>query len=211
MKNTFLLIILFFSGFTVHAQKYVFNTLVKYAWIKSDYERVNYTNSKDDSYHLILRKTDDSFSAFLCDYKNMKEHQFKVIETKSKNEFFFEFKYIKSTTLNLESKNRFSDYYFKFENLSANDSVRKVKLYGYENSKNKKPSIEYELEIKNYPENLFHSFRIGCLHPFERIQDLNIHENGVVISAKRKGLFDYNTKYKLLELKQVNFELEVKN
>ena len=70
MKNTFLLIILFFSGFTVHAQKYVFNTLVKYSWIKSDYERVNYTNSKDDSYHLIHRKTDDSFSAFLCDYKN---------------------------------------------------------------------------------------------------------------------------------------------
>ena len=213
MKNTILLLFILFCHFNGSAQKYVFNTLVKYSTKMNNYynERVNYTNTDDNSYHLGLYKIENSFSAFLYDEKNLKKHEFKVIETKSKNEFFFKFEYIKSTTLNLEVKNKFSDYLFTFNILSTTDSIKKVSLNGYKNSKKKKSVVQFELEIKKYPRNLFHAFRVSCMHPFEFIERLNIHENGLVINAKGTVLSGKKASFKLLELKQVDFELEVKN
>lgn len=213
MKNALLLLILFFSCLNSNAQKYAFNTLVKYSTKMNDYynERVNYTNTDDNSYHLGLYKTENSFTAFLYDDKNLKKHEFKVIETKSKNEVFFKFEYIKSTILNLKVKNKFSDYLFTFNTLSTTDSIKKVSLNGYKNSKKKKSVVQCELEIKNYPVNLFHSFRISCMHPFEFLDYLNYNENGVVINGTATTLSGKKASFKLLELKQLDFELEVKN
>lgn len=213
MKNTILLLFILFCHFNGSAQKYVFNTLVKYSTKMNNEndEKVTYTNSQNDSYFLRLKKSESSLSAILYDYKNLKMHEFRVIETKSKNEFFFKFEYLKSTKLNLEVKNKFEDYQFTFQNISSKDSIRKVKLNVYKNSKKKRSLMEYELEIKNYSRNLFPSFRISCIHPFEFIEKLNIHENGLVINAKGTVLSGKKASFKLLELKQLDFELEVKN
>ncbi|WP_415583374.1 hypothetical protein, partial [Flavobacterium frigoris] len=147
--------------------------------------------------------------AKLYDYKNLKVHEYTVIESKSKDEIFFKFNYEDTTELYYFNKNDYKKYVFTFQTININDSIKKVKFNVYKNSKKKKYLMEYELEIKKSNENLFPTFRISCMHPYEFLERLNIFENGVVINAKGKTLSGNEIEFKLEELKVTNFELDI--
>lgn len=210
IKKTFLLFLLF--GFSyVNAQKYVFNTLAKYS---SNYghnksESISYSNSNSDSYFLRLEKRENSFRANLFDYKNLKVHRFTVTESKVKNEIFFKFNYLDTYYLQHFNENHYSKYVFDFQTVESNDSIAKVKLNIYRNSKKKKSLKDYDLVIKKNSSNLFPVFRINSIHPYEFVEKLNIFENGVVVSASGKTVSGEQIEFKLEELKQVSFELDI--
>lgn len=211
MKNLFCVFFLIVVFSKLNAQKYSFNTLTKYSskYDKINREQIVYSNSKNDSYFLGLIKNQYSFAANLYDYENLKIHRFTVIESKIKNEIFYKFKYEKTNELFYFKKKYYSKYVFAFQTLNLNDSIRKVKLNVYKNSKKKKSLIEYELEIKNYSDNLFPAFRISCVHPYEGLDKLNIFENGVVMKATGETFSGHEIKFKLEELKRINFELDI--
>jgi dihydroxyacetone kinase-like predicted kinase len=211
MKKKIFLIFILFSFFSLNAQKYVFNTLAKYSskFDNNNGEVISYSNSKNDSYFLRLIKNQNSFTAKLYDYKNLKVHEYTVIESKSKNDIFFKFNYENTTELYYFNKNDHKKYVFTFQTINVNDSIRNVKFNVYKNSKKKKSLMEYELEIKKSNENLFPTFRISCIHPYEFLERLNIFENGVVINAKGKTLSGNQIEFKLEELKVTNFELDI--
>jgi dihydroxyacetone kinase-like predicted kinase len=211
MKYLLLAIFILFSFSSLNAQKYIFNTLTKYSskFDKNNSQVIIYSNSETDSNFLRLIKNQNSFVANLYDYKNLKVHRFNVIETKSKNEIFFKFNYENTTELYYFNKNDYEKYVFTFQTLELNDSIRKVKFNVYKNSKMKKSIMEYELEIKKSDENLFPAFRISCIHPYEFLERLNIFEKGVVINAKGNTLSGNKIEFKLEDLKETNFELDV--
>lgn len=211
MKKIILLSILLYNFSSLNAQNYAFNILTKYVtnFENKDRETICYSNSKNDSYFLRLSKNENSFVANLYDYKNLKVHAFKVLETKLKNEILFEFKYQNTTELDSFDKNKYSKYVYTFQTLKVIDSIKKVKFSVYENLKNKKPLMEYQLEIKNSNENLFPAFRLSCIHPYEFLEKLNTFENGIVINATGTTLSAKDIKFKLEDFKRINFELDI--
>jgi hypothetical protein len=210
MKNIFLLFLLFSFSY-INAQKYVFNTLAKYSSNLGHDKResISYSNSNSDTYFLRILKNENSFMANLFDYKNLKVHRFTVTESKIKNEIFFKFNYVNTSELFYFNKNDYTKYVFTFQTVESNDSIAKVKLNVYRNSKKKKPLRDYDLVIKKNSSNLFPVFRINSIHPYEFVEKLNIFENGVVISANEKTVLGDQIEFKLEELKQVSFELDI--
>lgn len=77
------LIFLLFLIFTTHffAQNYTFNLLTKYASENGFYEeKTVFSNTKDDSYFMVIREMNNIKTAILDDLKSSKQHIFKVIE-----------------------------------------------------------------------------------------------------------------------------------
>jgi hypothetical protein len=210
MKKIFLLFLLFSFSY-INAQKYAFNTLAKYSSIFDHHKResISYSNSNSDTYFLRLEKSVNSFRAKLFDYKNLKVHRFTVVESKVKNEIFFKFNYLDTYYLQHFNKNHYSKYVFDFQTVESNDSIAKVKLNVYRNSKKKKSLKDFDLVIKKNSSNLFPVFRINSIHPYEFVEKLNIFENGVVISANEKTVLGDQIELKLEELKQVSFEIDI--
>ena len=200
MKKLILLYLLFIFS-SVKAQKYVFNTLTKYN------EIIIYSNSYIDSYSIGINKYKSSITADLYDYKTLKIHRFLVKESKVKGEILFDFEYENTSNINNLNKNDYSKYVCDFDYFELNDSVKRVNLKVYRNSKKKKPIMDYELRIKKYHANLFPAFRISCLHPYEFLSKLNSFQNGLVTYAKENTLSGNQLEYKLEVLKKVNFEL----
>ena len=149
------LLLLFFVISIVNAQKYEFTTLTKYSKIfnHNKFESLNYTNSKNDTYYLKILKDADSFEAKLFDYKNMKIHVFNVIEEKSKDGIFFNFIYKNTSDLLYFKENECLKHVFSFETLEANDSIKKVRLNIYEDSKKEKLIAGFDLELKKSEDN----------------------------------------------------------
>lgn len=210
MIKLFLLSILFIFS-TVNAQKYVFDTLTKYSssYNKINGEAISYSNSNDDSYFMRIRKYESSITADLYDYKNLKLHTFLVKESKVKGEMLFNFEYENTSDIYYFNKNVYSKYVFDFEIFELNDSIKRVNLKVYKNLKKKKSLINYDLQIKKHDVNLFPVFRINCIHPYEFLEKLNIFKNGIVVKAKDNTLSGKLIEYKLEELKEVNFELNI--
>jgi hypothetical protein len=210
MKKIFLLFLLFSFSY-INAQKYVFNTLAKYSsnFDHNKRESISYSNSNSDTYFLRLEKSVNSFGAKLFDYKNRKVHRFTVVESKIKNEIFFKFNYLDTYYLQHFNKNHYSKYVFDFQTVESNDSVKKVKLNVYKNSKKRKSLKDFDLVIKKNSSNLFPVFRINSIHPYEFVEKLNIFENGIVVSANEKTVSGEQIEFKLEELKQVSFELDI--
>jgi hypothetical protein len=208
MKKIIFLII-FLNLFNSNAQKYFFNTLTKYNIVNRKGEIITYSNLYNDTYFLKLKKYENTFIANLYDYKNLKNHEYSVTETKIDNEFFFNFKYEKTNELNHFNKKNYNNYIFDFETISSSDNIKKVKMKVFKNSKKKKLLMEYELDVKNSDYNYFPAFRNSCIHPYEFLDTLNTFEKGVVISAIGNSLSGDTIEFRLEVLKQVNFELEV--
>ncbi|WP_284653109.1 hypothetical protein [Flavobacterium terrisoli] len=207
MKKIFLLLILFGVSI-VNAQKYTFNTLTRYSF-NSGGEVVSYTNFDNHTYVLRLIKTEYSFMANLYDYKSMRIHRFNVTETKSKEGFLLKFDYDNSTNLISSSRREFKKYIYDFKTIEIKDSIKKVTLNIYSNSKKKKSIRSYDLEIKNSNDNHFPVFRQSCIHPYEDVEKLNTFENGIVISAKGKTTTGEIPLFKLEEYVKVDFELDI--
>ena len=83
MKKIFLFLLLLSFTF-VNAQKYVFNTFIKYSthYNNIEGEAITITNSNIDSYSLRIKKYESSFTAEIYDYGNLKIHTFTVTELK---------------------------------------------------------------------------------------------------------------------------------
>jgi hypothetical protein len=210
MRNLFLLFILFIFSPT-NAQKYIFNTLTKYSISYNNIknEGLSYSNSNDDTYFLRIRKYESSLTANLYDYKNLKHHIFTVKESKVNGEIVFNFEYENTSNIYYFNKNEYSKYVFAFETFELNDTIKRVNLKIYKNSKKKKPLMNYDLQLKNHEKNLFPVFRINCIHPYEFLENLNIFKNGVVINAQGNTLSGRLIEYKLEDLKEVNFEINI--
>jgi len=137
----------------------------------------------------------------------MIKHNFEVIGSKSREEVFFEFRYVDSNSINYDKK--FYEYEFEYTTID-NDSLNKtIKVDVYKNSKRKKSETSLILQLKKSTVNLFPLFRFSCLHPFEFIQKLNIPGNFMIESGKRTTLFGNKSEHKLLYYKDVKFELDI--
>ena len=208
MKKTIYLVFILFSSF-LHAQKFEFDLLTKYLTKMElyNFEKIIYSNSKDQNYFLLINGNSALKRATLCDLKKMISHNFEVLESKSRGEVFFEFKYVDSKMINYNKI--FYEYEFEYTTID-NDSLNKtIKVDVYKNSKRKKSKMSLILQLKKSTDNLFPLFRFSCLHPFELIQKLNVLGNFIIESAKGTTLFGKKIEHKLLNYKKVKFELDI--
>lgn len=200
-----MLFLLFISN--IQAQKFEFDLLTKYQSKMKDYihESVIYSNSKNEKYFLYVDGNPESKNAMLYDFANMISHNFKVKESKIKNEIFFEFEYLNSKNINL--KNKFGEFELKYKSI-GNDSLKKeIKIDIYD--KTKKLRESYVLRVKKSKTNLFPLFRFSCLHPLEFNQNINLPENIIVENAIGTTLSGKTIEHKLLYNKELKFEIEI--
>ncbi len=208
-----ILLLIFFNITIINAQMYEFNTLTKYltTFQQDKTERIIYTNSDDDTYSLRVIKYACSFKAVLIDYQNLKIHNFEVIEINTTDEITWGFAYENTMKIEKYSKDNFSKHIFDFKTMESNDSIKKIRLSVYRNSKKRKLWMVLDLELKEHKLNLFPAFRINCIHPYEFATKLNIFENYIVLNAKGNSLYGSCIEHKLLEYKAVKFELTLPN
>lgn len=208
MKKTICLVFILFSPF-LQAQKFEFDLLTKYLTKMelSNFENIIYSNSKDENYFLMVKENSELKKATLYDLKKMILHNYEVVESKSGDEIFFEFKYMDSNIIN--PNNRFHKYEFEYTKIDDDSLNKKIKVEVYKNSKRKKPELSLILQLKKSNNNLFPLFRFSCIHPFELIQELNISENFIIESAKGTTFFGKTIEHELLDYKEVKIELEI--
>lgn len=211
MKSKFLLFLALFCFFVASAQKYSFNTMTVYSQLlqKNSRVTVSYFNSNTNAYFLKIFKNKGNLEALLYDFHNNKIHEFSVIQTGETDNYFFDFKYVTTIKTTVFDKNSYLNSSYDFETISVNDSIKKVNLKMYKNAKKKKILVNYELEIKTYPRNVFPAFRISCMHPYEFAQKMNPFEKGVVIAAKGFNASGLKIRSELQTIEEVNFELIV--
>lgn len=210
MKKVLLLLLLILSSF-LHAQRFDFNILTKYKTTyngSTEREQVTYTHSDKDYYFLSIYKDDNETTARLYDSKNMKVHNFEVLETKSKDEVFFDFKYKSSRKLKTNSL-RFSDYKYEVKTINPDTINPQVGITVFKDAKRTVKALHINCFTVKTEENLFHIFKFSCLHPYEFE---NIIPNGKYLVKHAKGITADNAtiEYNLLDLKAVDFKLEIK-
>lgn len=197
----------FILPFFAQAQIFHFNILTKYktTFDGKTRESIVYSNSKNDTYFLMLYNDSE---ARLYDAKHMKVYNYEVLETKLNNEVFFDFKYKNSRRLN-SNKSRFSNYEYEFKTSTKDTLKPQITITVFEDSKRKNSVLKLNCIAVKKAENLFHLFKFSCLHPFEFE---NVIPNGNYLVESATGLTSDNkrTEYKLMELKEVNFKLEIK-
>ena len=209
MRKIFLALL--FLSLNISAQDFEFDTMTLYATKFKQYDSniLTYTNSKTDSYSLRIYKNENSYEARLYDYKNNKIHYFKVNELKSNDGISNNFIYENTIKFTETGEGIFSKYVYAFETIETDGDVKKVKLNVYKNYKRKKSIMHYELQLKANDLNLFHAFRVSCIHPFEFIQKFNCNQNYSVEKAKGVTLSGDMIQHRLVEYKKVNFILRI--
>nr|WP_298659864.1 hypothetical protein [uncultured Flavobacterium sp.] len=207
MKIFLYLIPLLLMNLTVQAQKYEFDLLTKYnSKIHNNVrESLVYSNSKNMNYFIYVNNDSLNKQAKLYDLKKMTSHNFRLIESKTENNLFFEFVYINSETINVENSYPSSELEVKIIN---NDSINnEIQVDVFKNNKRKKAEMSFVLKGKKNDTNLFPLFRFSCLHPFEFNQNLNLSEKIIVESAKGITLSGESIEYNLVYFEVVKFEI----
>ncbi|CAM3872108.1 hypothetical protein FLBR109950_05965 [Flavobacterium branchiophilum] len=175
--------ILFCQLFNVQAQKYQFDTFLKYAIIDKEakQEFVSYSNTANDTYFFRIYRMDYSLIGKLFDYKTKKVHSFNIkdsIGTNGTTSLFF--KYL--NTMDLED-NRFKNdkkHEFTYQVQEETDSIVQVKMMIL---KKKKHIDTYDFSIKKVAENLIPSFDMCCMHGYEQMGVLQHIKHGIVTKA----------------------------
>lgn len=209
MRKLFLALL--FLSLNIVAQDFEFDTMTLYATKFKQYDTniLTYTNSKIDTYSLRIYKNENSYEAKLYDYKKNKIHYFKVNELKLNDGILNNFIYVTSEKFRNAGEAVFSKCVYDFETIENNGDIKKVKLNVYKNYKRKKSILHYELLLKANDFNLFHAFRVSCIHPFEFIQKFNYNQNCSVETAKGITLSGDIIQHRLVEYKKVNFILRI--
>ncbi len=209
MRKIYYIILFLLFILSSQAQKYEFDLLTKYNSISVNFERESlvYSNSRNQNYFLYVERDSLTKHAKLYDIENKTLHNFSILESKQKNELFFEFKYLDSKAINQVSS--FNNYEFDVKTINS-DSINKViKIELFKNKKRKKPEMISVLKVKNSNNNLFPLFRFSCLHPFEFNRNLNIPENVIVESATETLFSGIKIEHKLLYFKEIKLEIQI--
>lgn len=206
-----LILFLLITNFTVKAQKFEFTTLTVYSTtfkngVGND---LIYTSNSDNSFYLSILKTPNIILAYLYDLKHLKKHTFSVEETVTNGVTFYNFNYEESKPITYYNKKSRQHYIYDFTTIETNDSIEKVHIDVYKNAKRKKSMMTYEIDVQKNKSNLFHAFRISCIHPFEFEERFMYDKKGIVIKAKGKTLNGTPIEHQLLEHKEIVFELTV--
>ncbi|OAB31454.1 hypothetical protein FBFR_01085 [Flavobacterium fryxellicola] len=184
-------------------------TLYATKYKQIEFKQQNYTNSNIKSYSMRISVYGDYIEAKIFDYKSRKTHYFKINDIKSKNEITLNFTY--QNSYNLDTREGFyPKYVYDFETVEENTDFKKVKLNAYKNSKSKKSIFYFDLKLKPNDSNLFHAFRLSCIHGFEFIEKFDINENYIVESAKSVTHDGQIIEHTLLECKKIDLTLKVK-
>ena len=209
--NKIFLALIFFSSLCINAQVYEFDSMTIYSskFEQNESKKMIYINSKNDSYYLQLFFYSDLNEAKLYDIKNRKIHYFGVNEVKTKDGISISFDYQRTSNLSSNGENSLTKYIYDFDTFEINNKSKKVNLIVYKNSKRKKIILNIELELNENDSNLFHAYRISCIHPYESVTKFNLNENYIVTSAKVNTLSKNKIEHKLLEYKQVNFAIQI--
>ena len=207
MKKFYLFTILFFSNF-LSSQTYNFDFLTKYSVQNTHktaiHTAVNYFNSDDFSYYLVVKRNNTKLEGTLIDRERNKAHRFEVKESKVKGEVLFQFVY--EYSYHLKTFN-YTNYRFEFGEIS-NTSPKQVNLKIYNRKRAKKPIYEHQLTLKEANKNLFPLYRISMMHPFESSINLNFEGNYIVSKSNTKN-GKINCEFKLEEYKNVELQINL--
>jgi hypothetical protein len=208
-KISILIFVLFFS--LVNAKEFEFDTMVIYTvkFMQTEGQAFCFTNSKNDTYCLKLSKLEDSYEGRIYDYNDKKVHYFRVENIKSDTVHDDEFVFLYTSDLSGINENWYSKYLFEFKTIDENESYKKVKLNVYKNSKRKKSIMSYDFELILNDTNLFSTFRLSCIHPFEFVSKFNMYENYLVKNAVGNTLSGKKIENNLLVYKKVNFSIRI--
>lgn len=208
MKRS-LLLLFFIVPFFLTAQSYTFDVLTKYKRVYKgkEWESTVYSDSENQTYFLFLYKDHGKTTARLYDTKKRSIYNFNVLETLSNKEVFFDFKYVNATKLQL-NESRFKNYRYEFKTVKTDSLKSQIEFRAYDSNKKGTERTIHFVALKT-PKSLFHIFQFSCLHPHE-FENLIPNGNYLVEYAKETTRDNENIEYKLIELKEVNFKLDVK-
>jgi hypothetical protein len=190
------------------SQTYHFDILTKYSIQntakKEILESTNYFNTDDFSYHLRITRSPEAFTGTILDITRKIAHRFSITETKVNGDYRFQFKY----------ENSFSYDTNSFKNLRIelsgppDISSKKFNLKIFPRQRAKKYTVEHQLTLIPANKNLFPMYRVSMMHPYEKMNEVNIPGNYMVSKdVMKRG--DITCEFILKEFKNVDFDLVV--
>jgi hypothetical protein len=212
MKKYFCLILFLFTTITF-SQKFEFDFVTEYVVKHPDYDKTTttYSNSKNPNYIFMIHHKFPTKSGSLFDFENKKIHTFKVTTKKENDKVIYEFKFKKSRKINPIYFENKKNYKFEFFELKNDLNFKTVLLKSSYIVEGYTFNSSIEIKIQKIDANYFPSFRVGFLHPWEMMTNLDLFENGLVVESVqiRNGERVYPSK--LVHSEEVELELVVPN
>jgi len=211
MKLLFIFLIYLLMIQINYSQNYKFDLLTNYSSKVNGevFEKIVYSNSKNDKFFLTVGGFQDASKATLIDLKKRIYHKYKLTQTKIKEETFFTFKY--KYTANFKNNSKYINLDFAFEEVESDSIFKKVKLLVYKNSKKNKIITSRTVILKKSDNQSFSLYRVSCLHPFELMDKIKYSGNYIVISATGTTSGGYKIENKLLLTKPIYLEMNIPN
>ncbi len=203
MKYLILILVVLSAG-DVIARQYVLNIYASYKSKSQDLETESacYANENDLTYFLETHLNHSQFAS-ITDLKNMKVHNFKMIEEEIDGRLNVSFKYLYS--VDREGGSERKSYSVSFTTLNEDNLGKKILMRCDWNTR-KNVVQETTLNIHNYNKNLFKLFHFMTMKMTMR-EDVNPQVNGFVESSITTG--KYPKSCKMTAFKKVEFTIYV--
>jgi hypothetical protein len=209
-----IILLLFILNFNLlKAQTFTFDSFACYSnnivSIGTVRENSCFINSNNINYFLFLYNEKGNLEANLYDIKNLKSHHFKVEEKKvnGQSKFNFIFQFTKKHE-SLKNSN-FANYVFDFKKIESADEVKQMELNVYKNAKKRRSEMNVQFEYKEMPLNLFFTYKVCCLHPFEFDENLLLNKNCLVTKGSEIAPSGNKVEHKLIDYKEISLELTI--
>ncbi|MDD2987161.1 hypothetical protein [Flavobacterium sp.] len=212
MKKYFCLILFLLTTITF-SQKFEFDFVTEYVTTLPDNDRTTttYSNSKNSNHLFLIYQNGNKRSGFLYDLEYKKIHEFKVTSSKENGKIMYAFKYKKSSKIKSSYFENSKNDKYEFTELENNSVFKTVLLKVTRDFNGQINTYLTEIKIQKSEANYFPNFRVAALHPWEKIKELDIFENGLVVESVqiRNGERVYPSK--LVHSEEVELELIVPN